>query len=268
VTQLPLPSSPTSGLSSSPRSGASVGLLVFTTLLLCGDGLPSAHAQTRVACLGEQTTHSFHRENDPEYPQLMGEMLDPDFTIDADAVALLGGGFLTGGGSRFRVGNFGHPRGTVLDHDQENPKSTLRSEELKLAEKFAPDIVVLGPFGDHELLAGVSMDGFKHDLGILLDRIAAFAHQPTILVALPLPRGGKDEDDNYRRIRNETAEVATARGLPTLDLWTAFRGQTELFQDGSHLTPAGRRELARLVGRAVTAMANRNVTAGHPGAAQ
>lgn len=209
-------------------------------------------APTRIALLGEQTTHSQHRENDPEYPRLLGERLDVDFKADA-AQAPTGGGFLTGGGTRYRVGNFGHPQGSVIDHALENPKSMLRSEELKLAEKFAPAIVVLGPFGDHESLTKASLDRFAPDLRTLIERVGAFASHPKIYIALPLPRGGKDEDENYRRFRNETKALADEGKLETIDLWAYFLGRSELFQDATHLTLAGRQELARVVAEGITA---------------
>lgn len=212
---------------------------------------PAASAQIKVACLGEQTTHSFHRENDPEYPRFLGEILDADFEVDSTAQHPMGGGFLQGGGSRYQVGNFGHPRGTVIDHALENPKAVLRSEELKLAEAFQPDIVVLGPFGDHEPLTEVSMDHFSNDLRRLIERIAAFESRPAVLIALPLPRGPTDEDENYRRIRNETRQIATELELPIIDLWSEFLGRGDYYQDATHLTVPGRRHLAEVVAGAV-----------------
>lgn len=223
-------------------------LLVATIALLAPRSLLG---QIKVVCLGEQTTHSFHRENDPEYPLFLGQILNDDFTADATAQHPMGGGFLYGGGTRFRIGNFGHPRGTVLNHELENPKAVFRSDELKLARAFAPDIVVLGPFGDHELLAKVGMDSFTPDLHALIKHIAAFESKPTILVALPLPRGPKDDDENYHRIRDETSRLAERLSLPTIDLWTPFLGQDQFYQDATHLTVPGRRRLAEIVAEAV-----------------
>lgn len=230
------------------RPGMLAALLGLTAFL-------SARAEIKIALLGEQTTHSFHRENDPEYPRFLGELLDADFTIDATKPHPMGGGHLYGRGTHYAVGNFGHPRGTVIDHALENPKAILRSDELKLAEQFAPHVVVVGPFGDHEPLTKVSMDNFTKDLRTLLDRIGTFSSKPTVLVALPIPRGPKDEDANYRRIRQETEQVALEKKLPLVDLWTPFLGKPEFYQDATHLTLAGRRELARIVGSAVRAHA-------------
>jgi len=235
-----------------PRSPHIVNLLAVGLALLAAGILP-ARAQTRIACLGEQTTHSFHRENDLEYPVFLGEILDPDFKVDAAKVHPNQGGFLEGGGTKYRIGNFGHPRGTVLDHELENPRSVLRSDEFKLAERFAPNAVILGPFGDHELLTKVSMDRFTADLRTLIDRISAFSSHPVVFVVLPLPRGGTDEDANYRRIRDETLQVAREKKLPVIDLWKAFLGQKQYFKDASHLTVPGRRQLAKVVAEAITA---------------
>lgn len=210
-----------------------------------------ARAPIKIALMGEQTTHSLHRENDPEYPRFLGELLDPDFAIDAAKPHPMGGGHLYGAGTKFQIGNFAHPQASILDHALTNPKSYRRSDELKLAEQFAPRVVVLGPFGDHESLAKVSMDNFTKDLRALIDRIAAFPSRPKILVALPLPRGPKDEDENYRRIRRETAQVAAENKLTVIDLWTPFLGHPEFYKDGTHLTLPGREQLAKLVAAAL-----------------
>lgn len=213
-------------------------------------GKATAATPIRVAVIGEQIVHSLHRENDPEYPQLLAEILNDDAKVEPTPHPT-GGGFLYGGGARYRIGNFGHPRGTVIDHALDNPKSVLRSEELKLAGSFMPDIVIIGPFGDHEPLTKQSMDRFAPDLGRLVSRIGNFKSRPKIYLALPIPRGPTDEDGNYRRVRDDTNAVARERGLPTIDLWSAFLGRPQFYQDMTHLTVAGRRHLAQTVARAI-----------------
>ena len=236
--------------------GPLIATLVLALVPLCpgADGPPQAHAPIRIACVGEQLVHSYHRENDPEYPQFLGELLDADFKAESTPHPMQGG-FLYGGGSRHRIGNFGHPRGTVIDHGLENPKAILRSAELRLAEQFAPDIVVLGPFGYHESLTGVSMDHFAPDLRRLIDRIQAFGSKPAVFIALPVPYGPKDDDRNYRRVRSETEQAAHERRLPIIDLWSAFLGHGGYFKDGFHLTESGRRHLARVVAEAISKQA-------------
>src|SRR5690349_7774788 len=104
---------------------------LVVTLATCLPQIASAQMKARVACAGEQSTHSAHRTNDPEYPLLMAQMLDNDFVAGPD-MAPYEGGFLEGGGSHFEVGNFGHPQGTVINHDLSNPKTYLKSDEYQL----------------------------------------------------------------------------------------------------------------------------------------
>src|SRR6478609_5273804 len=102
----------------------------------------AADAATKVACAGEQTTHSAHRTNDPEYPLLLGKLLDPGFS-DSGKMALYGGGFVEGTGPLFAVGNFAHPQGTVLVHDLTDPKTYTKSDEYQQLRAYLPDLVVL-----------------------------------------------------------------------------------------------------------------------------
>jgi hypothetical protein len=216
-------------------------------LFLVSTFAASGHAQIRIALLGDQITHSSHRENDPEYPKFLGELLDKDFAIDTTVAHPNGGGFLYGRGTTFQIGSFAHPQATVTDHALEKPKSYLRSTELKLAEAFAPQIVVFGPFGGHEAQSKVSLDHFAKDLRAIFARITAFPGTPKIIVALPIPHAGKDENPLYRRIRTETEQLAREKNLPTIDLWAPFLGHPEFFQDATHLTILGRQHIAKLV---------------------
>ncbi len=207
-------------------------------------------APVRIACLGEQTTHSLHRVNDPEFPLLLGEALDRDFKADPTSNPVAGG-FFTGGGSHYRIGNFGSPNASVIDHALEKPQSLLRSPQLTAAEAFAPDIVILGPFGEHEELTGLSMDHYAPDLKHLVERIRGFPSSPLVLLLLPIPAGGADDSPAYRQIREATFDVARQTGQPTVDLWTPFLGKAALFIDPTHLTESGRRKLAGIVAHAV-----------------
>ena len=204
----------------------------------------------RIACLGEQTTHSLHRVNDPEFPLLLGEALDRDFKADPTPNPTAGG-FFMGGGSHYRIGNFGSPNASVIDHALEKPQSLLRSPQLIAADAFAPDIVILGPFGEHEELTGLGMDHYAPDLKRLVERIRGFASRPRVFLLLPIPPFGRDDKPAYRQIRDATHEIARQTGQPIIDLWTPFLGNARLFKDPTHLTENGRRKLARIVARAL-----------------
>ncbi|HKY35013.1 MAG TPA: MYXO-CTERM sorting domain-containing protein [Polyangiaceae bacterium] len=213
-----------------------------------------AQGQVKVACAGEQTTHSLHRENDPEYPFLMGMLLDADF-VATDKMAPHGGGFLEGGGSSFTIGNFGHPQASILDHALENPKTYLKSEELTLLSAFMPRIVVLGPFGEHDRLSMVPVTQFPTDFDALIAALQAIGSKPLVALATPLPPGGADKADVITQIKEYTVAAAAQHQLPTIDLWTEFLGKTTLFQDDTHLTADGRGHLAEFVGNHVKTLA-------------
>jgi hypothetical protein len=107
--------------------------MALTALWLGDPPLALAQMQTKVACIGEATTHSAHRIHDPEYPQLMGEFLDADFELEAEENPL-DGGMLYGKDTGYRIGNFGLPTGTSLDTTSTEVASTIHSQRLVAAE--------------------------------------------------------------------------------------------------------------------------------------
>jgi hypothetical protein len=228
-------------------------LVMLATVWLADAPLAFAQSQTKVACIGEATTHSAHRMHDPEYPQLMGEFLDADFELDAEKNPL-DGGMLYGHGSGYRVGNFGLPTGTSLDTTSTEVASTIHSQQLLDAEAFGPQVVVLGPYGPHEPYAEVSVpDNFAPDLKQLAQRILAFPSKPTVFMAIPIARYGEDTDTLRRQIKQWTMEVAQELQLPTIDLWTEFLGKRAEFYDQNHLALAGRERMGRFIGAAIKA---------------
>lgn len=215
---------------------------------------PSASAQTKIACIGEATTHSAHRNYDPEYPALMGGYLDADFRVEPTPANPLSGGMLYGAGTNYRVGNFGLPTGVAVDTASTEVAATIRSPQLRTAESFGPQVVILGPYGPHEPYAEVSLpERFAPDLKALATRILAFPSKPTVFIALPIARWGDDTDSVRRNIRNWTVQVAEEMKLPQIDLWTAFLGKRAEFQDQNHLALAGRERMARVISDAVKA---------------
>ncbi|MEP6654796.1 MAG: hypothetical protein ABJA82_15645, partial [Myxococcales bacterium] len=223
-------------------------LPVAVALSLSLAGVRTAAAQTatqiKVACLGEASTHSAHRMYDPEYPELMGMLLDSDFKKDASPQNPLDGGMLYGGGTKYRIGNFGITTGRVVETNLSDPQSVITSRQLKDAEAWNPHIVILGPFGPHEALQGGDVTTFLPSLRRLVTRVVAFPSKPTVYIALPLPRWGMDEEANRRRFNMETAQVIRETGLPSIDFWTAFLGKMPEFADQNHLNLVGRQHMA------------------------
>lgn len=238
------------------------GLVLACCLASSGQAL----AKTKVACVGEQTTHSLHRENDPEYPFLMAKQLDADF-MATTLMAPHGGGFLEGGGTNFTVGNFGHPQASVLNHDQTDPRTYLKSEEFPLLVAFKPDLVVLGPFGWHDVLSKVPLANFPKDMDALIAAVQAIDSKPRIALATPVPEGGADKADGFTQIDTLTRAAATQHQLPIIDVWQELTGKTSLYQDDFHLTVEGRTHLATFVGNSVKTLAAAPPTMGGAGGA-
>jgi hypothetical protein len=217
---------------------------------VCGVSL-AAHAQTKIACIGEATTHSAHRIHDPEYPEFMGRFLDVDFKVEPTPQNPLDGGMLFGGGTNYRIGNFGLPTGTAIETNSADVETAITSPRLTDAEKFGPDVVILGPYGPHEPYAGVSVDNFLPDLRKLAARVVAFPNKPAVFLALPIARYGEDNDTTRRSIHDWTVQVATEMKLPAIDLWTEFMGKRSEFYDQNHLAEAGRQRMGNFIGAAV-----------------
>jgi hypothetical protein len=242
------------------------GLVVAVALLVTG----SASAQmtterVRVACVGEATTHSAHRNYDPEYPELMGQFLEDDFATDTTQMNPMSGGMLYGEGSTYRVGNFGVPKGSALIHaDNDKAEATLNSTQLTLAEQFEPDLVIIGPYGPHEPYAGVPISNFAADYRQLVERVESFSSSPAVLICSPLPRDAVDNNTERRQIREDTVRVAADMGIGLIDLWPEFLDHAGEFEDQNHLNLQGRQHMARIVGEAVE-LWQRDVSDEEPG---
>lgn len=228
---------------------------VVAALVLLVAGPASAQEaaeRIRIACVGEATTHSAHRENDPEYPELMGQFLDDDFEKDTSEPNPMSGGMLYGEGSSYRVGNFGVPKGSALIHpDNDTAESMLNSAQLPRAEQFEPDLVVVGPFGPHEPYAEVPISNFAADYRQLIEHIQSFSSSPALLICSPIPRDAVDNNTERRQIRDATLQVAADMGIEVIDLWDEFLGRPEEFADQNHLNLTGRQHMAQVIAQAV-----------------
>jgi hypothetical protein len=215
-----------------------------------------AQTKTKIACLGEATTHSVHRQiYDPEYPELLGIYIDTNFKVEPTPANPLDGGMLYGNGTNYRIGNFGLPTGVAFENAGPEVTPTLGSPQLMTAETFAPDVVVLGPYGPHEpeTHSATTIDHFLPDFRKLAMRVMAFTSKPKVFIAIPIPRSGTAGDATREMIHAATIQVAMELGLSTIDLWNAFLGKVDEFADQNHLTVAGRTHHAQVVGDAIKA---------------
>jgi hypothetical protein len=195
-------------------------------------GAASSPAPVRVACVGEQTTHSAHRENDPEYPTRLQQLL----------------------GSQFVVVNFGLPKGRILkEAPAPDAESFFSSEAFDLSKAFQPDVVVFGPWGRHDTYEGNWPEhkaAFAPDLAEIVRAYVELPSKPVVLLVTPLPLSGTTAAPMAELVE-PTQALAKSLSLPTIDLWSAFQGHPEWYKDSTHLTPDGQQAHAKLIATAL-----------------
>jgi sialate O-acetylesterase len=232
-------------------------------LSLVGSATASA-APIKVACIGEQTTHShafppLDRESAPvgmqEYPAMLQTMLGPGYDVR----------------------NFGDCCGSVLQGYmvQETHPYVLGSNPgegpgYKESIAFLPDVVVIGSWGRHDwgkakAAAEVwDLARFQRDYDDLVQRYLTLASHPRIYISLPIPIPfGTDGPDNgvfTSDVVDVIKAVAVKYALPIVDLHAPFLGHKELYKqppdregEGEHVTNDGLHLIATTVYAAIAA---------------
>lgn len=195
-------------------------------------GAPNT-APLKVSCVGEQTTHSAHRANDPEYPERLGQIL----------------------GASHQVLNRGLPKGRVLQAaTAPESEGYISSDVFALRLEDQPQIVIVGPWGRHDTYEGnwpEHQAEFSTDLQELVTAYTELESQPTVFLVTPLPFNG-GTDHPISDLRTPTEALAQSMSLPLIDLWSTFLGHSEWYKDGTHLTPEGQQQHAKAVAKAIT----------------
>ncbi|MFT3837499.1 MAG: hypothetical protein QM723_10940 [Myxococcaceae bacterium] len=201
---------------------------------------PSAGAQIKVACAGEHSTQSAYVADDQEYPARLQR-------------------FLGDGGWEIR--NFAYRRATVQTTGPSlYPASTpyLQTVEFQASLAYAPDVVVLGPFGRHDCdmnytdAGSIDPAGFLVGLRNIVDAYQALPKKPRILIALPIPYAwGNGDEVMSHVVLPITQQVAAEYGLQEIDHWTPYYGHPEIFtpafDTGDHFDDAGMDQMALTV---------------------
>jgi len=219
-----------------------------------------AAAPIKVACIGEQTTHSDLFPGSPEaqppgmqeYPRKLQDLL----------------------GAGYQVMNYGDCCASVIGgyvHSETHPY--VGGKNYNAAVAFAPDIVVIGSWGRHDwgksamtALAAFSVPAFQTGYEDIIMKFQALPSKPKIFAStlIPIPNGMDGPDNGYKTSPQSdvVTMLATKYSLPTVDLFTAFTGHPELFiqppmkdSDGEHTSDAGSTKIAQLVAAAITGMA-------------
>lgn len=188
----------------------------------------------RVACVGDSITFGSQIEGREtnSYPAVLGQLL----------------------GSKFVVKNFGVSGATLL---KKGDKPYWGLSALKKASEFGPDVVVLKlGTNDSKPQNWKHGDEFENDLRAMVEHFQQLPSKPRIWLCLPVPvyetRWGINNLVVQGQVIPRIEKVATEKGLPVIDLYTALLGQPLLFPDKVHPNAAGARLMAQTIYTALT----------------
>jgi lysophospholipase L1-like esterase len=156
-------------------------------------------------------------------------------------------------GEDFKVGNFGVSGSTVLLTSR---LPYMNQPEFSEAKEFHPSIVVvmLGT-NDATTNATKSTETFQADYRKLINAYATLESNPAVWLVKPPPIF-----ENNLNLTNTSLEqniipciedVATALGLPTIDVNAAMTGCPDYFMDGVHPSSDGAMAIANAINQAI-----------------
>ena len=224
----------------SPRFVGLLGLAAsLASLGIWQEARAWAATPIKVACVGEQTTHSDQLDRTVEYPAMLQKELGA--TYDAE--------------------NFGDCCATVLTgypkQGETHPYvSGGSAPSYTQSLTFAPDVVVIGSWGKHDteiadsVYAGVLDPAhFLSDYETLVTTYLNLPNKPRVYVStpVPIPRGaamGPTTDVILPAIE----AIAAKYDLPVVDLYSVFLNQPQLYKDDTHVADvAGLQKIADTV---------------------
>jgi hypothetical protein len=192
----------------------------------------TAAAAPRIVCIGEQTTMT--TEMSPTWPAQM--------QIDL--------------GAAYSVTDDGDGGGTVLDGSKGGTHTFTTPTNAPFKDSImAPDIVVIGPWAEHDEIAvqaGADPTKFQADYDALVMAYLGLPKKPCVIVTTPVVNTSYQQNPATDQLVMNTIEpavlaVAKARSLPVVDLYTTFMGQAAWLGGDGHFSTAGAAEVAKLV---------------------
>ena len=207
-------------------------LAIIPLAALLAPAAAGARTPTHVACVGDSITYGYlASSSNASYPSDLQRMF----------------------GASVSVMNFGHSGATMLSVGdlpyQKQSEYTAATSFVSGAGASATVAVVI-MLGTNDSKPGNWMSGgstratqFQTDAAALVDHFAQLGTHPTVYLAIP-PRVymntfGIDDSVMQNQIDPILRQVATAKGLATIDVDTPTTGHAELFSDGVHPTDAG-----------------------------
>lgn len=193
----------------------------------------AAHAQIKVACIGNSITEGYGLKDasTQSYPSRLK--------------ALLGGGYT--------VQNDGASGRTMLKSDAKN--SYWKYGKLGQALALKPNIVLieLGTNDANNFASTWTTVGpeFKRDYLAMIDTLLSQSVKPRIYPIMPLPiRGGNDAI--LVKANALIREAGAERGLTVIDCYAPFKDKSQLYTDGLHPNAAGADTMAHIIYRVIT----------------
>jgi len=201
-----------------------VGLLVTKS---------AAAAVTTIACIGEQTTSS---------------------TDDGPVTNCWPGQLSTMLGASYNVGN-----DVVVNGVGSNGNTVTSGNCVTAASKAGPpDIVIIGPFAEHDYAAGITEATWQADYLKVVEEYLALTPPPTVYVMTPPPaafvyQSAAEQTFATTVVEPAVVAVAAAKNLKVIDLFsdTALGGAADMGGDG-HFSTAGAIEVAKLAQAVIT----------------
>jgi len=210
--------------------------------------MPAAGA-TKIACVGEQTTHSDQLSRSVEYPAMLQVQL----------------------GSQYNVQNFGDCCATVLyGYPKQGETHPYLSGEMGVSPldangmpvtpgyqfgispsyvqsvPFSPDVVVIGSWGKHDNEIATSVYGgvldpmqFQNDYERLVTTYLSLSNKPEVYVSTPVPTSAMATGPTTTVILPAIKAIAAKYNLPIVDLYSRFLNHPELYKDSTHVTDLG-----------------------------
>ena len=180
-----------------------------------------------IACVGDSLTYGMGTTNPEEqsYPALL-TMKDGDYL--------------------FATERYGHSGATV----DNGFLAYTGTDEYRASLKTEADIVLL-MLGTNDTMFSQNLATFPETYGALLDTYAGLDCQPRIIIMLPPHffdvNTEEPADVNLEAVIGYEKEIAEARGIPTIDVYSFTENKPEWSADGVHFTPEGYALLADFV---------------------
>ncbi|HCF95096.1 MAG: GDSL-type esterase/lipase family protein [Verrucomicrobiota bacterium] len=183
----------------------------------------------RVACVGDSITFGdgIEERGTNSYPAQLGALLGDDFDVR----------------------NFGVSGATLL---KKGDLPYWDVDAFRAVQAFEPDIIIikLGT-NDTKPQNWEFADEFVNDYAALIDLFQSLPSSPRIWLCNPVPvyeeRWGIREEILVQEVMPKIAEVAKAKGLPVIDMYTALSGMPDAFPDKIHPNADGAGIMAKTV---------------------